>query len=460
MNAQPVQRVVDAVLYEGYLLYPYRPSSLKNRQRWTFGGVYPRAYSEAQRGTDPCEMQTECLLEGTVQTRVEVRVGFLHLVERRPAELAIPLRDWPASAEPELRMRDALDLGCKRYVAWQEATERHVEPPPYELRELLDGGRSTAFAFAARRELEPLRDERGDVAGVLVREQSRIEGMVEMRASALPDGAFRVTVRIVNTTPIDAAPALDRERASLHALVSCHTILQSSAGAFVSLMDPPPQLRQAAAACRNVGTWPVLAGDAGQRELMLSSPIILYDYPEVAAESPGDFFDSTEIDEMLALRILTMTDDEKREMAAADERGRLLLERTEALTATQLRQLHGAVRGLRPVPGGEAAPEPPRGPWEPFDALPRLASLTVGGVELTVGDPVRLAPRGSADIMDIALAGKLATIESIERDFENRVHVAVTVDDDPGRDLGTERMPGHRFFFSPEEIVPLREARA
>ena len=185
---------------------------------------------------------------------------------------------------------------------------------------------------------------------------------------------------------------------------------------------------------------------------MLCSPIILYDYPEIAPESPGDLFDGTEIDEILTLRILAMTDEEKREMAAVDERARALLERTEALSPQALNKLHGALRSLRRI---ESQAESDAPPWEALDSKPRLAYLRVGGVDLRVGDHVRLRPRAGADILDIALGGKTATIESLERDFEDRVHVAVTVDDDPGREFGLERMPGHRFFFSPEELEPL-----
>jgi hypothetical protein len=135
----------------------------------------------------------------------------------------------------------------------------------------------------------------------------------------------------------------------LCSLVSTHTILGVREGEFVSFLDPPECWREAAAACRNIGTWPVLAGEEGQKDTMLSSPIILYDYPQVAPESPGDFFDGTEIDEMLTLRIMTLTDDEKCAMAAVDERAGALLARTEALALEQLLGLHGTVRGLRPL---------------------------------------------------------------------------------------------------------------
>ncbi len=118
---------------------------------------------------------------------------------------------------------------------------------------------------------------------------------------------------------------------------------------FLSMIDPPEPWRAIAAKCRNLGTWPVLVGEPGSRDTMLSAPIILYDYPQVAPESPGDLFDATEIDEILTLRILTLTEDEKRVMSAVDDRARALLERTESLATEQLLALHGTIRGLRPV---------------------------------------------------------------------------------------------------------------
>jgi len=117
-----------------------------------------------------------------------------------------------------------------------------------------------------------------------------------------------------------------------------------------------------------------------------------------------------------------------------------------------LQQLHGTLRGV----GAMAATGDSIGsPWEALDNKPRLAFLRIDGIDLRVGDQVRLRPRGNADIFDLALAGKVATIESLERDFDDRVHIAVTLDDDPGRDLGLARMPGHRFFFAPDEVEPI-----
>ena len=200
-------------------------------------------------------------------------------------------------------------------------------------------------------------------------------------------------------------------------------------GEFISLLDPPEPLKDAAGRCRNVGTWPVLVGDPGARDTILSAPIILADYPQVASESPGDFFDATEIDEMLTLRVLTLTDEEKHAMRDGDPRARALLTRTEALADAERRRLHGASR--------------------------RAAPATTAAPGIRPGMRVRLVPRGRSDIFDIALAGRAATVTSIEEDYEGRIFLAVTIDDDPGQDLGAEGRPGHRFYFRLDEVERL-----
>ena len=94
---------------------------------------------------------------------------------------------------------------------------------------------------------------------------------------------------------------------------------------------------------------------------------------------------------------------------------------------------------------------------DPFFQGPAIESIVIDNVVLRPGDRVRLRPGLGGDIFDLVLSGKTATIESIEQDFEDRFHVAVTLDDDPGQDLGQARQPGHRFFFKPEELAPLSE---
>ncbi len=343
MSVPLVEQIANAVLYEGYILYPYRSSSVKNRQRWTFGGVYPRAYCEAQvvGASDDWGQRTECLVQGSDGATLEVKLRFLHLLAREVGELT-----------------HALTIGRRTYRTWQEAVERAVMTPALRVDELIARPYRRPFAFPAERTWEPLRDRAGEIVGVLARRQEPIAGALEVAAAAVTteDGErlCKVTVRVLNETPFISDGGTDRDgrdAALLQAFVSTHTVLGVGSGAFVSLLDPPTRFKELVAGCANAGTWPVLVGEEGQRDTLLSSPIILYDYPEIAPESPGDLFDGTEIDEILTLRILALTDDEKDEMRQIDERARALLERTESLSGDELLQLHGAMRSIRPREG-------------------------------------------------------------------------------------------------------------
>jgi len=322
MNTKAIDAIANAVLYEGYMLYPYRPSSVKNRQRFNFGVLYPRAYSEAQGGTDAWRNQTECLVEGSPLTTIEIKVRFLKLVAR--------------ATDPQMSSGHGQPV-----ASWQEAIECDVTVPISTLGTLLDKPITWAFDFPARRDVESSESQ-------IVRTQRSVRGWVRITAELVRDGLFKLTVVVENLAAIEGGKE-SRDHALMRSLVSAHTLLGVTEGRFVSLLDPPQECAEAAASCRNIGVWPVLVGAEGERDTMLSSPIILYDYPQIAPESPGDLFDGTEIDEILALRILTMTDAEKHEMRHGDERARKMLERTEALPMEQLMKLHGTLRELRPV---------------------------------------------------------------------------------------------------------------
>jgi hypothetical protein len=348
MNLAHADHIADAVLYEGYILYPYRPS-VKNHQRWTFGGVLPEAFCRGQTGSDACVTQMECLVHGNGASTFTAVVRFLHLTARRAVALTPHLARWPEDGEPSFRTVAVLEVGEQRFHSWQEAEERAVTIDEVTLGELAVGASTKLFTFAGARRLEPVCGAGGNIEGVLVREQQMIAGAIEVRAVTVSDELFRVTVRVANHTPLADELRKNRDEAQLRSLVSLHIIAGVDRAEFVSLLDPPECWRRAAASCRNIGTWPVLVGTEGQRDTVLSAPIILYDYPQVAPESPGNFFDGTEIDEMLTLRIMTLTDEEKRDMAAVDERARELLARTEALAREQLLGLHGTFRGLRTI---------------------------------------------------------------------------------------------------------------
>jgi hypothetical protein len=328
MNLRLVEEIANAVLYEGYILYPYRASAVKNRQRWNFGALYPRAFAEAQTGSDAWNMQTECLVRATsARCAVKIRVRFLHLIERT----------------------------SKAALAWQEAAERDIAMNAIDLRDLTLRRRLHTFYFPASRQVDghahngrqtPCAPE-NDV----IRTNEAAEGAVEVEAEHLGESLFKLRVRVFNTALF---AGLGREAALMRSLASAHTILNVDDGEFISLTDPPDEFREAMARCKNAGAWPVLVGEAGARDAMLASPIILYDYPQIAPESAGALFDGTEIDEILTLRILTLTDEEKREMGQVDARARQILERTECMPPEQFMKMHGALRGLR-RPGVEDA---------------------------------------------------------------------------------------------------------
>jgi hypothetical protein len=329
-----VKKLAEAVLYEGYVLWPYRKSTLKNQQRWTFGGVYPRAYSEARGEDDPWLMQTQCLVSGDGESTIEVRVRLLHVTERKVGR----------KVGETLEFAEELRVGEERYLPWDEATEREITVGRLKLSELAETPIRVGIDIPGGSSEEALASPTGEIPGSLVRSWRALRGTVEVEAVALRGGIFRITVRITNTTPWEGA---DRENTLRQTFVSTHTVLEVAGGEFVSMTDPPEELRELAEGCENLKTWPVLVGEEGDRNMLLSSPIILYDYPRIAPESPGDMFDGGEIDQLLILNILTLTDEEKAEMRASDPRAREILERCESLSQEQLMNLHGAIREFR-----------------------------------------------------------------------------------------------------------------
>lgn len=347
MNLEVVDKIVAAVLYEGYILYPYRASAVKNRQRFNFGTLYPRSFSELHGGADVWTMRAECLVEGD-NPRLEIRVRFLHPVARQvgrvPVAASFQLVDRQAgSLSPcDYEPVASLEIDDEIHQTWQEVVERDVTV------QLEEGGtdqkRQTESVTFPNEEFELLHRHDGKVAGVIVRRQQKIQVGVEVESRTVGDRLQKISATVQNSTPLDDAAAVTREDALLQSLASAHIILAVEGGEFISLLDPPEQNAAAVADCENQGCWPVLVGEEGRRDLMLASPIILYDYPQVAPESAGDFFDGTEIDEMLALRVMTLTDDEKRQMRGVDARARQILERTNSLPQEHLMKLHGTMR--------------------------------------------------------------------------------------------------------------------
>jgi hypothetical protein len=438
MSLDDVRRVADAVLYEGYILYPYRASAQKNRSRWQFGVLMPPAYAAA----DPSETTTaraECVFTRDGEPSVDVVVRFLQ-VQRRTC---------PGPGAPD---------------TWDEAVEHEVSATVAGAA-LFGDGTATPFGIPGGEEHEATAD--GDV----MRVRRTLRGVVTVRATELPGPwqAARLTVGVTNQTaaglgapdsPVPDSAVLDsRARALPAALVAAHMIIIISGGAFVSMTDPPEWAAPAVNECENAGCWPVLAGPPGARNVLLASPIILPDHPEVASESPGELYDGTEIDEILTLRTLALTDEEKDAARATDPRAAALIDRVESLDGAALQRLHGTIRGWQGSPPAETREDDGTGevPWWDPEAdqsvSPSTDSVLVAGQQLARGSLVTLRPgTRRADAQDMFLIGRTAVVEAVLLDVDDQPYLAVTLTDDPAADLHAAH--GRFLYFSPDEVEP------
>jgi hypothetical protein len=436
------RQVADAVLYEGYLLYPYRASAAKNRVRWQFGVLVPPRYTTTG---EPSAAVTECPLTAAPDTELRVLVRFLHLRTRTvEEEVGRGFRPVPG-----------LTVDGATYLTYTDAAEREAEVV-LRLGDVLDAERTIVIGVPGEWSTETIEDADGKRRGRVVLEHLSLRAALRIHAKRLPGpyGLTRLRVTVANTHGRED-PSAPREHALRRSLLATHLIIGLSGGDFVSLIDPPEWAAAAAMGCRNEHTWPVLAGRPGEHDVVLSSPIILYDHPSIAPESPGPFFDSTEIDELLSLRTLTLTDQEKEEARATDPRAAELVERVGDLPPELLERLHGAIREC-------AEPETRTGPsgvpwWDPGmdrDVAPETDSVVVSGVRVARGSRVRLRPgRRRADAHDMFLAGRTALVEAVFHDVDDVRYIAVTLEDDPGADLA--RAQGRFHYFAPDEVEPL-----
>ena len=450
------RQIADAVLLEGYVLYPYRASAAKNRLRWQFGVLVPPGYGE-ESGEHP-DQRTECLVEPRRGATLTAELRFLR-VQRRTVQR---LHEDGGHEDT-----DALDLSDRVLTAWDEGVEEHVRFTA-TVDEIAAGGALVPIHRPARTEIEAVRD--GDrTVGRTVRRCAQLDGVLRITLHPLPGpyAAHRLRAVVENTTAWTAGPDDGREDALVHSMVSTHLLLGLDTGSFVSMTDPPEWARPAVQECVNLRTWPVLAGDDDGDDVVLSSPIILEDHPQIAPESPGALYDGTEIDEILALRTSALTDQEKREARGTDDRAGAAVDLADSLPPEIMERLHGAVRSLRPA---AAAPPPdsdgfpgvrPDTPWwDPGGDTgvdPARDRVVIDGRAVGAGDRVVLRPGlRRTDAQDLFLQGRTALVEAVLHDVDGAVHLAVTVDGDPGADLW--RAQGRFLYFQPDELVPAEES--
>jgi hypothetical protein len=423
--------IADAVLYEGYLLYPYRATSSKNQSRWQFGVVGPPGASAAGLGEDDA-MSTQFLIDGRGELTLVVR--FLQLQHRRVE------RD---TGDGRFEPVDELTSGLQSWVTWDEAVECELTFGPFDLTH----GGTLPVAVAGGTETETVD------GGRLTRTRAAIRAELDVGVEH-DDGLHRISVAVRNT----GAPAIKKDMAIATSLIGTHVIGEVVGAEFVSLLEPPDSAVAAVSRCVQHRCFPVLAGRPGERDLILVSPIILYDHPEIAEQSEGALYDSTEIDEILTLRVMTMTDEEKAQARATDPLAAALIERCDSMSPEAMQQLHGILRN--PHVGDEAGliPEVPDGVdwWDPLAdkaVRPDLDAVMVSGVRVAAGSRVRLRPSRRADAQDIFFAGKTARVTSVHEDVDGQRYVGVIVEDDP--DVEMPDSYGRYLYFAPEEVEPL-----
>lgn len=355
-----VEKIADAILYEGYLLYPYRKSALKNQHRFNFGLLAPNDY-----------FQTQVLVLGNAEKLTSI-VRFLQIQHRQ-------------TIDAEGNDVDKLEIDGQIFETWDEVIERNIET-----------SETTEFCFTSNYFSEIVADGKAK----FVHQINQICGQIEIEKEQIRDNLHRWTIKIFN-------------RNQSEQFISTHAILSVENAELVSLLEYANEFENEVKTLQQKGLFPVLI----EKNIMLASPIILYDYPKIAPESVGDFYDATEIDEILTLRILTMTDAEKHEAISLDSRAEKILQQAQK---TELMNLHGAFRENNRT--------------------------------LKIGQKVRLKPKKSADAFDIFLENQIAVIESIEEDFEGRKHFAVVLEADEGRNFGFDKFIGHCFFFAEDEL--------
>jgi hypothetical protein len=472
------RRVADAVLYEGYVLFPYRAKSLKSQVRWQFGVVAPKSVAEFDPG-ERWSMQTEVLIDSSRRPVLDVKLRFLR-VQSRSVEALVEVEGGDRYFQPVA----SLTVDDRIITDWQEAVEEEVDLVDVALADLIVHGRDIPLEFPASSSTEDITDKAGTLVGRMIRETAPITCVARVSAEQDDSPFSIVKVRVVIENLTDwAQHGASREEFVRYCMAAVHTLLEVRDGSFISLADPPEFAKPAVAGCVNSGTWPCLIGDENHRNTILSSPITLSDYPEIAPESEGDFYDATEVDEMLHLFVNTLTEEERAEARGTDPRSAAIMDRVENMPPEMMEKLHGAIRSLRsiPIPGQNLADDDEddldddddgvdsglgTGDMAPFgsdfgefggdDDFPtfstdadglvgnvRLDAETdarykpfedttkLGGVQVGKGAKVRLHPGNRSDAQDMFLVGLTATVEGVFHDIDGDIHLAVSVDDDP-----------------------------
>jgi hypothetical protein len=454
--------VADAVLYEGYLLYPYRRSSQKNQVRWQFGVLAPAQWVTDNAIPDPGMsgaaeswfQRTDCLAEAPRDALVRIRLRFLQVQRKQCLETIAS-----GTLRPVDELRET-HSGVSE-LSIDEALPREIEAE-FAVADLLGAGCEIPVWVPGASDDEPVLDTDGREVGHVRRSSWPVTARLTVAASPAeaPFPLLRLTVRVENTAVPDP-PVAPRSQVLRQSLIAAHLLVGLSTGSFVSLLDPPVWATAAVATCRQEHVFPVLAGADDRADVVLASPIILYDHPKIAPESPGDLHDAAEIDEILSLRTLTLSDAEKREARATDPRAAAIVDRVDGMPPEMMAKLHGVLRQFHRTgaPDTDAVPPDELPWWDPRAEAavdPSTDTVLIAGRRVGRGDRVRLRPRQhGSDAHDMFLAGRVAAVHAVLHDVDGSIRLAVTAVDDPAAEL--HEWYGRFFHFTPDEVEPVED---
>ena len=279
-----LENLTRTLLYEGYSLFPYHRNAIKNQKPIPFGVVYPNDYCSYNEHAH-AEMITDCIVSGDKNLRINVNVRFLHLIKTE----ILRKRITHAEEDGFIPVYE-LNLNEKSHQSGWQTIERKISSGDIPVAYLADKRILLPFSFAENFESENIYDESGKIAGKKIARLSAIEGSVVIKAIPLEsiENVYRMVVFINNYTPVMNAANVSRDEIFRQSFLSTNTVLNALNGEFISLQNPGDKWKSLIAECENKDTWPILIEESNTT--LLSSPIIVYDYPKINPKSKGRSF--------------------------------------------------------------------------------------------------------------------------------------------------------------------------
>ncbi|TFE67522.1 hypothetical protein [Methylacidiphilum caldifontis] len=415
MNLDQARQLARTLLYEGYILWPYHPKALKNNPstRFQFGVLMPKSNEHSLHYETSSTFSYLFFIAPHTST-LEIWLRFLQLQKRIVEE----------KRDGDYLPVEKLFFSNKWFVSWDEAIE-HELFYSFSL-EQLKNNQEIFLEVPGKTQIEDY------PFGRILRQTETLKAHIKLNCTE-KESITVFSIQLENTNQSrNASEAYSRELLLKRAFLSTHFIFKLQPGQFISQQDPPPFLQPLIHSFNfQGGLWPILLSN----NLVIASPIIIEDYPQIAPESQGDDFDSTEIEELLALSTLGLSTEEKELAEATDPKVQQIFKRWNESQLDSLVRLHGVIRKMRRIP------ENP------------LKSITIEQKTLSIGQQVKLHPKGRADIADMFYKEKIALVEEIRQDEDGKIHIGVILVDDPASEL--LQWQGRFYYFSPEEIEPL-----